>query len=255
MSSRTASLLCVLFAPCACVLHLHLSQGPDWNFRFFFYAFSLLVFYFINLCLKCQSIHLFFLIISIYKSPCFVMGLTMQAHGNCCKHCTPVMIIHTRRLALDADSCFSYRQLFHHTTFLQRKRLYGYNLSWPNTVYQSTDIMHSRSQTEWSGGYRICLSFSDFTRCWSCMRLQDSGWPLVLSWLLWRSFTFGLGEDDAARLALTGRNKLSEPNMTSVLSIHMERFLECSCVYMHVHLCEHKTFSCQQRHHNVAEWD
>lgn len=205
--------------------------------------------------LKASEHSLIFLIISIYKSPCFVMGLTMQAHGNCCKHCAPVMIIHTLKLALDADSCFSSGQLFPHTKFLQRKRLYSYNLSWPSTVYQSTDIMHSRSQTERSSGYQICLSLSDFTRCWSCMRLQNSGWPLVLSWLLCRSFTFGHGEDDAACLASTGRNKLSEPDMTSVLSIHMERFLECSCVYMHVRLCEHKTLSCQQMHHNPAEWD
>lgn len=185
-----------------------------------------------------------FLIISIYKSPCFVMGLTMQAHGNCCKHCAPVMIIHTRRLALDADSCFSSRQLFHHTTFLQRKRLYGYNLSWPNTVYQSTDIMHSRSQKERSGGYQICLSFSDFTRYWRCMRLQDSGWPLVLSWLLWRSLHLAL-ERMMQLVWLWQEGTNSEPDMTSVLSIHMERFLECSCVYIHVCLCEHKTYSCQ----------
>ncbi len=154
------------------------------------------------------------------------MGLTMQAHGNCCKHCSPVMIIHTLRLALEADSCFSSRQLFHHTTFLQRKRLYGYNLSWHCTVYQSTDIMHSRSQTKRSSGYQISLSFSDFTRCWSCMMLQDSGWPLVLSWLLWRSFERMM---QLACLWQEGTN--SEPDMTCLI----HTYGKASGVFMCVH--------------------
>jgi len=52
-----------------------------------------------------------------------VIGLTMQALGNCCKHSAPVMIIHTWRLALDADSCLGSMQLFHYTEFLLRKLL------------------------------------------------------------------------------------------------------------------------------------
>lgn len=164
---------------CAC--EVQLSPHPDWNFRFFltdfFVWFCFDVFRVFKPLFEVSEYSLvFFLRISIYKSPCFFMGLTMQAHGNCCKHSAPVMIIHFWRLDLDADSCFGSRQLFHHTTFLLRKRLYSYNLSWPSTVYQSTDIMHSRSQTEWRSGLKIGL-----TQGWSCARLQDSGWSPVSS--------------------------------------------------------------------------
>lgn len=105
------------------------------------FVYYLLCFWYFLGYFSCMVLTFILFYFTNYSPPCFILVLTMQPRGDCCEHGKALMIIHTVRLALDADSCFSSKQLFQQTAFLQRKRLYASNLSWPQQSLANTNTV------------------------------------------------------------------------------------------------------------------